>query len=429
VTAPGREDARADPPADAARAQRRTVAALVAAQVVGGVGVGSALSVSGLIARDLTGSQVWAGVATTMITLGAAVLALPLAAAAARRGRRTALGLGWFLAAAGAAGAILAAEADSFPGFLAGMALFGSGSATNLQSRHAAADLAADRTRGRDLSVVVWATTVGSVAGPNLTGPGAAVAGRLGVDALLGPFVFSVAAFAAAGVLTTSLLRPDPLLLARRLSGAPPGTGRRAPLGGALTAVAASPGALLAVVGTVAGHAVMVMVMTMTPLHLEHGGAALTVIGLTISLHIAGMYAFSPLVGWLADRFGRVEGLLAGQAVLVASAAVSAMAGHHQGWVMAGLVLLGLGWSFSLVSASALLAESLRPEDRPGAQGLTDLLMNLGGAAGGAVSGVLLAVSGFALLNVYAAVLTAPAVVLGVRALARARAAGGPAGA
>ncbi|PSK98132.1 putative MFS family arabinose efflux permease [Murinocardiopsis flavida] len=412
----------------AAHIQRRAVATLMLSQVVGGVGMGTALAVGGLIAERLTGSQSWSGLAVTMITLGAALFALPLAAIAARRGRRPGLSTGWFVAALGALVVIAGAHIGVFPLFLLGMVLFGAGTATNLQSRYAAADLATERRRGRDLSVVVWATTIGSVAGPNLTGPGAAVAVRLGLMPLLGPFVFAAVVFVAAGLLTLVLLRPDPLVTAREMAaGADQGAARpKRGFGAALRAIGRTPMAVLAVTTIVASHAVMVAVMTMTPVHMAHGGAELTVIGLTISLHIAGMFALSPVVGWLADRFGRVRTLLAGQGILIVSAVVSGMAGHSSALVATGLVLLGLGWSFGLVSASTLLAESLDVADRPGAQGLSDLAMNLGGAGCGALSGVVLAAIGFGGLNGLAALLTLPVVAVAVWAVARERTAGRP---
>ncbi|MEY9212954.1 MFS transporter [Thermobifida halotolerans] len=419
--------------------QRRVLTVLVAAQAVGGIGLSASLTVGGLIAQDITGTETWAGMATTMATLGAAVCALPLATAAARRGRRGPLSLGWFLAAGGGAVSVLGAQAGLFSVFLVGMVLFGAGGATGLQSRHAAADLATDRNRGRDLSIVVWATTVGSVLGPNLTTPGAAVAGWLGLSPLLGVLVIASAAFAAAGAVTAALMRPDPLLTARALTArtaaprsraAAPAGGRpgaltartaaprsraAAPAGGrpgALAALAAAPRAVLALVAITAGHAIMVMVMTMTPVHMEHGGVDLTVIGVTLSLHIAGMYALSPLVGWLSDRLGRMATLLVGQVVLIAAVTVSALAGHGPVMVTVGLVLLGVGWSFGLVSGSALLAESLRPDQRPALQGVSDLLMNAGGAASGALSGILLALLGYGGLNAVAAALTVPVFAL-----------------
>nr|WP_306367015.1 MFS transporter [Nocardiopsis sp. CC223A] len=389
-------------------------------QVVGGIGMGAMLAVGALIALELTGSDTWSGMATTMITLGAAVFALPLASLAARRGRRPGLTLGWALGAVGGLVVIAATVSGLFPLFLLGMVLIGAGTATNLQARHAAADLASDRSRGRDLSIVVWATTVGSVLGPNLIAPGGRVAALLGLPELLGPVVFTTTGFVLGALLTFALLRPDPLLTAARAAAsADPAAEAPAelPVSAVLRAVAASPGALLAVVGIVSGHTVMVAVMTMTPVHMSHHGAALTVIGLTISLHIAGMYAFSPVVGWLSDRLGRVPVLLAGQAVLLVATAVAGTAGHDETRVTVGLVLLGLGWSFSLVSGTALLAGSLEVGVRTRAQGVSDLLMNLGGAAAGGLSGVVLAQAGFGGLNLFAALFTVPVFVLALRAV------------
>ncbi|GAA1462031.1 MFS transporter [Nocardiopsis exhalans] len=408
--------------AERARLQRRTVLVLMLAQVVGSIGMGAMLAVGALIALDLSGSDAWSGMATTMITLGAAAFALPLASLAARRGRRPGLALGWFLGAAGGLVVVAATLWDLFALFLVGMLLIGAGTATNLQSRHAAADLATERTRGRDLSIVVWATTVGSVLGPNLIGPTGGLAVSLGLPDLLGPVLLTTVGFLGGAVLIVALLRPDPLVTATAETARLERDRGQAPkaavsLADGLRAIGRSPAALLAVVGIVASHTVMVAVMTMTPVHMSHHGAALTVIGLTISLHIAGMYGLSPIVGWLADRFGRVPVLLAGQVVLLAATAVSGTAGHNEALVTTGLILLGLGWSFGLVAGSTLLAESLSAEVRPRAQGFSDLAMNLGAASAGALSGMVLAVVGFGGLNLFAALFTIPVFVLAIRAL------------
>lgn len=265
---------------------------------------------------------------------------------------------------------------------------------------------------------VGWATTVGAVVGPNLIGPTGGLAGALGLTELLGPVLLTTAGFLGGAALIAVLLRPDPLRMAtadRAANGVKPPA---VTMVDGLRAIGRSPSALLAVVGIVAGHTVMVAIMTMTPVHMTHHGAALTVVGLTISLHIAGMYALSPVVGWLSDRFGRVPVMLAGQVVLLVAAAVSGTAGHDETRVTIGLVLLGLGWSGSLVAGSALLAESLSAEVRPRAQGFSDLVMNLGGAGAGALSGVVLSVAGFGGLNLFAALFTLPVFVLAMRARA-----------
>ncbi len=412
-----------------ARLQGRTVLVLMLAQVVGSIGMGAMLAVGALIALDLSGSDAWSGMATTMITLGAAAFALPLASLAARRGRRPGLALGWFVGALGGLVVIAATFWELFALFLVGMLLIGAGTATNLQARHAAADLATERTRGRDLSIVVWATTVGSVVGPNMIGPTGGLAASLGLSDLLGPVLLTTAGFLGGAVLIGALLRPDPLLTAAaEADRADRDRGRalksRIGMSDGLRAIGRSPSALLAVVGIVASHTVMVAVMTMTPVHLSHHGAALTVIGLTISLHIAGMYGLSPIVGWLADRLGRVPVLVFGQVVLLLAAAVSGTAGHDEVLVTVGLILLGLGWSFGLVSGSALLAESLSADVRPRAQGFSDLAMNLGAASAGALSGLVLASVGFGGLNLFAALFTVPVFVLAIRARSTRRTAG-----
>lgn len=459
MTAPERTDAEIsrrggggldDAPSETevARIQRRTVRILVLAQVVGGVGVGSSLAVSGLLAEDLSGSQAWSGFAVTAITLGAGLFALPLARVADVHGRRISLSLGWGAATLGALGVIFAAVLGWFPLFLAALVVFGAGSAANLQSRYAAADLADDRTRARSLAVVVWSTTLGAVVGPNLNTPGAAVGRALALPELAGPYVFSAVAFAGGGAIMWVLLRPDPLLTARRMAGAE-GSGRSVAGSGGAAASAASAGgpgragagaaarpkkagslrsswrvvrasrpAMLALASVVLGHAVMVSVMAMTPVHMKHHGANLTVVGLTISLHIVGMYAFSPLVGWAADTVGRIPVIAVGQVVLLAAVLVAGLSGSTVPVTMTGLLLLGLGWSCSMVAGSSLLAESVPAAERPRVQGASDLLMNLFGAAGGAVAGSVLDVAGYGGLNAAAGLIVLPvfAVVAGYAA-------------
>ncbi|MCF2531667.1 MFS transporter [Yinghuangia soli] len=452
-------------PAAVAAIQKRTVRVLVLAQVVGGIGVGSSLAVSGLLAEELSGSKTWSGFAVTAITLGAALTAIPLARIADARGRRTALACGWAVATLGAVGVIGAAVLGWFPLLLATLVVFGAGSAANLQSRYAAADLADDATRARSLAIVVWSTTVGAVVGPNLNTPGAAVGRFLGLPELAGPYVFSALSFAAGGLTMWLLLRPDPLLIARRLAAATdaapgadaataakaapakaapaktapaktapvkapatnaPAKPPRASMRSSFAAIRASRTATLAMAAVVLGHAVMVGVMSMTPVHMKDNGADLTVVGLTISLHIAGMYAFSPLVGWAADKLGRIPVIIAGQLILLGAVVVAGLSGHTVPMTVVGLVLLGLGWSCSMVAGSALLAESVPPHDRPSVQGTSDLLMNLAGAAGGALSGSLLAAGGYGGLNAAAGLVVLPvlAVVAG-HTLGRSRTAAG----
>jgi MFS family permease len=413
---------------DLPRIQRRTVLTLALAQLSSGVGSGVALAVGSLMAVQLSGRQELAGTSTMAISLAGALMALPLASAAAVRGRRFALAAGLLLALVGTGLMVLAPVAGSFPLVLAGSALIGAGTAANLQARFAAADLARPEHRGRDLSFVVWSITIGAVAGPNLIRPGAALGVALGLPEISGPFLISMAGLVIAIVLLVAGLRPDPLLHARRLQGEAAGEGttlparRRGSLRAGLAAVRQSPAALVGLVTVAGAHLVMVAVMSMTPVHLQlmdqasgqgHSSAdTLAVIGFTISLHIAGMYALSPVFGMLTDRFGRPALIVAGQVLLLAATGLAGLGHAHQGLVAGGLVALGLGWSASTIAGSTLLSESVAEADRVLVQGVSDACMGAAGAAGAALSGVVLATAGFAGLNAAAAV--AAAAVLGI---------------
>ncbi|MBG6240006.1 MFS family permease [Mycetocola sp. CAN_C7] len=370
--------------------QRRTVWLLSAGQVLGGFAIGATLSLGALLAADISGSDAWSGMAATMSTLGAALAAIPLARLAVRSGRRVALSSGALVSAMGAALTIAAASARSFPLLLLALALIGTGSAVGLQARFAATDLATDRTRGRDLSFVVWATTLGAVVGPNLLEPGDAIGRIFGLVPLSGPFLFGITAQVLAAAVYLIALRPDPLLLARAIGASADATAKPA-----IAAHESRARERFAILTVALSHATMVAVMSMTPVHLLHHGATLTIIGLTISLHVAGMFALSPVFGILADRVGRVPVILLGQALFAAALVTIALGAEQTTAVTVGLILLGLGWSASTVAGSALVTESTAPLRRPRVQGITDTLMNLSGAVGGALAGPTLALIGF----------------------------------
>ena len=405
---------------DRAAVQRRTLSVLSAGVALGGLGVTVGITVGGLLARDVAGSDAAAGLGQTASVLGAALVAVPLAGVSDRRGRRAGLALGYGIAMLGALVVVVAAAFSSLPLLLAGLFLFGAATSSGLQARYAAADLAEPEHRGRALSLVVWATTVGSVLGPNLAEPGDALGRSLGLPDLGGAFVLSIAVFAVVVLGALLLLRPDPLLLARRLAvgSGPVGPPSRTGAAAALRVVWASPGGRLGVTAVVVSHAVMVGLMVMTPVHMGAGhgaadGTTLRVIGLVISVHVAGMYLFSPVVGWLADRAGRPATVGLGGVLLLAAGAVAGTAPPGAAVQLGvGLFLLGLGWSCGLVAGSTLVTESVPAALRPTAQGATDLLMGLGAAVAGALGGPLLAVGGFGLVALAAGVLVVPLAVI-----------------
>ncbi|MGV2902925.1 MFS transporter [Microbacterium sp. AGC62] len=399
-----------------ATVQRRTVLVLSFGQVLGGIAFGATVSLGALLAADISGNDALSGLATASVTLGAAACAIPLARLAARVGRRRALTLGNLFALVGIAVVILAASVRVFPLLLAGILMIGAGNAGNLQSRFAATDLAAPQHRGRDLSIVVWSTTIGGVAGPLLLGPGEIVGQAVGMPPQTGSYLFSFVAQCAALVLYLVALRPDPLLAAQRLA----------------KVAAATTGAVVldrprvaryAIFAVAGSHVVMASVMAMTPVHLSHmahgaQGMAATpadvsaLVGITIALHVGGMYALSPVFGVLADRWGRLRVVLLGQVLLAGALAFAVFTGTEAWGVMVALILLGLGWSAATVAGAALLTEASAPELRTRRQGRSDSLMSLSAAAGSVLAGVVLANFQYAGLGVAAFILVIAIVAL-----------------
>jgi MFS family permease len=373
-----------------------------------------------VLAAEVSGSEAWAGSAATLSTLGAAAVAIPLGRLTRRYGRRVSLSTGTAIALGGAIVTVIAAALDFFPLMLLGFAMLGSGAAVGLQSRFAATDVADPRHRGRDLSIVVWSATVGSVVGPNLFGPGEVIATWLRMPALTGSFVIAIVAQLAAVCVYAFALKPDPYLVSQSIaaeaetaaettSNGNPGTGT------AESASKDTPGPagflrnrtlVMITIGILGlSHATMISVMSMTPVHLVHHGTSLAGVGLTLSLHIAGMFALSPLFGWLSDKYGRYRVIVAGQAMFAIALVTVAFGEQSMTWVTIGLIFLGLGWSASTVSASALLGDLVTGAARPIIQGRSDLVMNLAGALGGAAAGPALALVGYPGLAISAGVL------------------------
>ncbi|MFC3894242.1 MFS transporter [Lentzea rhizosphaerae] len=396
------------------RVQRKVVRVLTGTQVLGAASVTIGLAISTLIAASLSGSDAVGGLAQTAAVAGAALLALPGARLAQRRGRRPALILGYGMGAFGALVAAVAVGLGSWQLLLVGLLLFGGASSANYAARYAATDLADPQRRARELSRVVWAAMIGAIIGPNLADPAGQVAASLGLPVGVGPFLLAAAVLGVAVLVIQLGLRPDPLVVVKstRPVESPHCSGGGAP-GGLRIWGSLGPMARLALVGVMLCHTAMVGLMSMTPVHMNHAGSSLRVVGVVISLHVAAMYAASPLFGWMADRLGRVPVLAIGASLVVAAAGVAGMAPSHDApQLAAGLTLLGFGWSAGLVSGSALLTESVRVEDRPAAQGLSDLVMNVGGAVGGAVSGIVVTAWSYAALGLIVGFTALPLLVV-----------------
>jgi MFS family permease len=389
--------------------RRRLLGVLFASSALTRTGFIATITVASLVAEDLLGSATLAGLPAATATIGVAVGTTPIAVVMRRYGRRIGIAGGHLWAAGGAAVAALAVNLGWFPLFVVGMFLFGFGNAGDRLSRYAAGDVATAERRSFAISVVVWAGTIGSVVGPALLEPVEDAATALGLEGLSGPPLLAVAALVIAAAVIASALRPDPLTFVEHDGDA---SQQALPLRPLLR----QPSVRFAIVALIIGQVVMVLIMTMTPVHIRRAGEDLGIVGLVISAHTLGMFAVSPLTGILADRIGRIPVIVAGEAILVLSAVMSATAGGDERTILVvSLFLLGLGWNFGFVAGSAYLTEGVPAAARIPLQGVADAVVWTSSAAASLSSGFLLELSGYPVLSIIGAALVAIPVVAYLR--------------
>jgi MFS family permease len=208
--------------------QLRTLRLLFTTQAIGGVAVATGFSVGALLVAEQVGVAA-SGLAQSAAVIGSALLALPATALVQRRGRRPSLFAAYVVSAIGGLLIVLGAMTRQTFLLFGGFFLFGGGTTASLQTRYAAIDLAPRNKRGRHLSLVVWATTIGSVVGPNLAGPAGELLNPYGVPTLAAPFLISVLLLLLCAGLLLVFLRPDPIVVVRAVgaAGDAPGTVRR----------------------------------------------------------------------------------------------------------------------------------------------------------------------------------------------------------
>lgn len=382
-----------------AAVQRRTLTVLVIAQVLSGAGLAAGITVGALLAEDMLDSPRLAGLPAALFTLGAAGAAYAVGQISQRFGRRAGLASGYSAGALGSAGVVIATLVSSLPLLWASLFVYGAGLATNLQARYAGADLAEPRRRGTAISMVLVATTLGAVAGPNTVTVTGELANAWGIPHLAGPFLLAVVAYGLAALVLLTGLRPDPLLLARRLESTTEAENAASPGNKQTALLAAGAGVMTA------AQLVMIAIMTMTPVHMVHHGHSLGAAGVVIAVHVAAMYLPSPISGVLVDRYGpRRVAVAAG--VVLAAAGVTASVSAALPVMITALALLGLGWNLGLLSGTTLITQAAPLQQRARIQGGVDLGIALAGAGGGFSSGFVVAGASYRVLAIAGAVIS-----------------------
>ena len=389
---------------EAARVRSRWVLFLTVA--LGSTGHLAAVTVAALAGKELLGSAALAGAPSAAVVFGAAVGAVALSWLMARRGRRLGLTSGYVMSIVGATIGAAGIVARSFPLLIVGTFLIGFGNSSNNLSRYAAADMAEPKRRPVAIGLVVWGSTVGGIVGPLLVPFASDIAAGFGLPPLTGPYLVPIVMVAPAALLAYLFLRPDPFALATDAS-EPVNLDRDVR---PVREILMRPAVLAAVVALACAQATMVLIMTITPIHLDDHGHSLGTVGFVISGHVVGMFALAPLSGWITQRFGTLPTIFLGTGVLVAAALLAAIAPPSRSDVLAvALFLLGYGWNLGFVAGSSLLSSSVDLADRARVQGAADAVIWTTSAMASLGSGAVVAAAGFSTLGILgAAIVLAP---------------------
>ncbi|MEC1923118.1 MFS transporter [Bacillus subtilis] len=378
---------------------KRTLFVVSISQIFGGAGLAAGVTVGALIAQQMLGTDAFAGLPSALFTLGSAGSALIVGRLSQRYGRRTGLSAGFMIGGLGAIGVIMAAIINSIFLLFISLLIYGAGTATNLQARYAGTDLANHKQRATAVSITMVFTTFGAVAGPSLVNVMGDFALSIGVPSLAGPFILAAAAYMLAGGVLFIMLRPDPLVIARTIEVANEEPGDKGHLA-ATEHTENKKGIIVGATVMVLTQIVMVAIMTMTPVHMRHHGHDLGAVGLVIGFHIGAMYLPSLVTGVLVDRLGRTAMAISSGTTLLLAGVIAAFApGDSMVLLVIALSLLGLGWNFGLISGTALIVDSTDRATRAKTQGTVDVLIALSGAAGGALSGMIVAGSSYLALS------------------------------
>lgn len=378
----------------------------------------SAFTVMAIIAADLSGSRAWAGVPILSMFGGRFLASFLMGRLMDQWGRRPALVAAFAVGVVGASLAIVAVINGSFGGFVLAAALFGAARGGAEQMRFIAAEVQAPGRRARTIGLIVFAGTIGSIAGPWLYQLTATAASSAGYDQSVGPWAIAALLMGIGAVVVLLTLHPDPREIGRRLEAAT--TSVSIAPARAMSAIFALSRVRLAVVAIAIGQVVMTILMSVTPLHMTQEGFYPGDISVVMAAHMLGMFGLSPLTGRLVDRIGPYWMIGLGALTLVLTCGLAFTAVSLEGLV-AALFMLGLGWNLTFVAGSTLLMNMVTQAERARSQGVAEMINSVAGGAAALGSGLLLELGGMQMLAIGGLILTgilvvAQAWILAIRA-------------
>ena len=393
---------------------------LVISQLFAGAGIAAGLSAGALLAQDLFGNDALTGLPFVFFSTGSACASLLIGRISQKRGRRPGLSSGFFLGCIGAVGIIVFTIISNVVLFFVMLFIYGAGSATALQARYAGTDLAKPMQKATSVGIVLIASSFGVFVSPLFTDALSALAVSWGASDKVGVFIIASIGYLISGSIVCVFMRPDPLLTARALESQ---ASRSVKQSGSASSESDDGTArerrsnrqkiILGVFVMTVAFVVMILIMTMTPLHMQHHDNDMTVISWVISIHLAAMYLPSLFSGMIVDKLGALRTAELSGVVLLLSGVLAALATNGQLVLMiVSLTLLGVGWNFGFISGTAIVLEGVAPEKRAKQQGRTDVFIALAGAAAGFFSGVILAGVGFVILALFGSAIALAMLVL-----------------
>jgi MFS family permease len=392
---------------DAPLVQRATIVLLITQSIASAAFITST-TVNPLVMAKLSGQDALAGVPTALMLAGASLAAYPAGQMMGRLGRRNGLMIGCALGLAGALISGLSAATSTLPLFLIGLLILGAGRVTLDQSRYGAAEINPPERRARALSTVIFGGSIGAILGPALIAPSGDIANRLGLEQLSGPFFTTCVIFVVVALLIFVLLNMDMRAIAMRVAGqslsihalAPPTPSPTNNEAKPLTVVDLLRNRLarIALITMFGAQATMVMMMAIISLHMTHHDHDLGDVSLVTSVHVLGMYVFSPFIGQLVDRLGR-RTMICSSALVISAGCIIAPLSLMTPWIGLALFFIGLGWSGCYITGSTLLTDAFAIHERARMQGANETMVNIASAIGSLSSGILLQLFGFNILS------------------------------
>ncbi len=373
--------------------RQRITATVFLSQSLFSAAIIASFTLTPIIAVELSGNEATAGFPSTTTLLGRALAAYPIGVLMDKAGRRMGLSIGFALAVLGAFMSIASIMTGSFWGFCLGAAFIGMGRSGTDQGRYIAAEVYTEDRRAKVIGLVVFAGTIGAIAGPLLVPPSTAIAESIGITGYAGPYLIAAGLYLLGLVTVFAFLHPDPRDVGALVSAQSASILKEAGNARPLTQIFRQPTVILATASMIIGQLVMTLIMVITPLHMHHHEHSESSISFVIMAHTLGMFGLSGLTGWLIDRYGRIPLIIGGAVILIISSLMAPISPDVAVLALA-LFLLGLGWNFCFIAGSSLLSDSLKSSERGKAQGTSEMMVSVASGLGGLLTGSVFATGG-----------------------------------